>query len=625
MSEQTENKKGMFQYIKKECGYVNAIATLVLLYFLFRFSSKWGEPMYEISASSIATALYSVLTINLFVFFINALTGGIKRVQAIANIVFLIFTCLYFSYHFKVNVILDYSVFAENTDILFTVDSFNEIRNALHISHIIALACIVSLSILLHLRFNVLYNSRIQKKFILRSVLFGALYAAVLFLPIQTYDDFTNYIKTVTEYYHVTSSKKEISGYPYYNDTIRGSAISRTTMQKTGDYPDIFLIMIESFNSYYIEKKSPDGKEYTPFINSLIKDGVYVEKFYANSIQTAKGQSSVFLSVLPSYKKKIFRMPTLNVTGLPEILRDNGYSTVFLQAYDDIVFENTYQTMKKFGFSHVASVKKYITAIDKEKTWGWGIEDSVLYNHFFDYYEKELKDGKHPLFVTLATISAHSPDKIPANERFIYTQPKTRFEHCANAFYLSDMQLKDFFSALSKRSEFNNALFIITGDHSTAIGLKGNTLRESGIRNEQMQTPLVLYWKGKLAHKRINNRIFSQVDIAPTILDMLGIKNVKNHFVGTSVFNTGITNIPVYMVQPYDGRTLSALTGKYKYIIRTSTGEETVYDLSKDPDETTNIVQSIHPGILSDLRKSIDPIHLNQAILESNALKPAKN
>jgi len=56
--------------------------------------------------------------------------------------------------------------------------------------------------------------------------------------------------------------------------------------------------MVESFNAGFVNSENDDGKEYTPFFNTMIKKGVYIEHFYGTSIQTVKGHFSTLFSLL---------------------------------------------------------------------------------------------------------------------------------------------------------------------------------------------------------------------------------------------------------------------------------------------------------------------------------------
>ena len=170
-------------------------------------------------------------------------------------------------------------------------------------------------------------------------------------------------------------SNINITGYPYLR-----TFNAKPGLRNGASMPNIILVMVESYNANVVMKKTPQGKEITPVFNSLIPRGVYVERFYGNSVQTCKGQAAVFLSVIPSIRGKIFNsFPYLSFKALPKILREAGYETLFMQAARDLDFDSTMEFMKKAGFQHIHSAYEYLTDADAPLVWGWGPEDGLFY------------------------------------------------------------------------------------------------------------------------------------------------------------------------------------------------------------------------------------------------------
>ena len=61
----------------------------------------------------------------------------------------------------------------------------------------------------------------------------------------------------------------------------------------------MFLIVVESLNQSIMHKKTDDGQPVTPFLNQLSRESLVVKNFYANSIQSARGHLSIFMSLIP--------------------------------------------------------------------------------------------------------------------------------------------------------------------------------------------------------------------------------------------------------------------------------------------------------------------------------------
>ncbi|MEQ9305544.1 MAG: sulfatase-like hydrolase/transferase, partial [Marinoscillum sp.] len=155
--------------------------------------------------------------------------------------------------------------------------------------------------------------------------------------------------------------------------------------------PHVFIVMMESANGFFIEKKSKDGREITPFFNSLIEKGIYVEHFYSNGNFTTNGQFGVFSGLAPSFKQNILlNQPDLKFMGLPAVMKKHGYHTLFMHGYHDLDFGGGKQFLFRAGFEEVKQMdEEFITDEDRQYIWGWGLQDDKIYEKFFSYLDRK--------------------------------------------------------------------------------------------------------------------------------------------------------------------------------------------------------------------------------------------
>ena len=358
-------------------------------------------------------------------------------------------------------------------------------------------------------------------------------------------------------------------------------------------HPHIFLIPIESFNSNFIETKTRDGKFYTPFLNKLIKKGLYVENFYGNSIQTVKGFFGILCSMVPKTTGKVFvKNDKTNFYCLPEILKSRGYTNFYNQSFSSISYDNKVAFYEKNNFDKINSIDtSHLSKKERsEKVWGWGPQDDLLYEDTFKKLDKMHNDGKKKFFVSLLGVSSHMMfNYIPTNQKILFPNDKNHKEAYSNAIRLVDKYLETFFAELEKREYLKNSIVIITGDHSFPVGEHGLYHNERSFYNEFFKTPLLVLWKGKINPRRIKNKSYSQIDIAPTILDLMGL-NTSNHFQGTSIL-TG-DKVLQYLVQPYSGKYLSIIDYPLKYVFHEKSRREYLFDIVRDKMESTNLLSS---------------------------------
>ena len=202
--------------------------------------------------------------------------------------------------------------------------------------------------------------------------------------------------------------------------------------------------------------------------------------------------------------------------------------------------------------------------------------------------------------------------------RFVYPTPKDRSEHFINAQYLTDRFLAEFFRQLEIRPRFRDAIIILTGDHSFPAGEHGN-FNEQGFYEEGYRTPLLVIWKDHLQPGRIGETAYDQVDIAPTILDLLGI-DTPNHFIGRSLFAPAAPR-PLLLTQPYDGQYLSVVDYPFKYVRHLLDGSEKLFDVAADPGEEHDLSSDPARGDqLRRGRREMDELKKGQVVLEMNPI-----
>ena len=205
----------------------------------------------------------------------------------------------------------------------------------------------------------------------------------------------------------------------------------------------IFVLMMESFSSTWVDQLAGNGKEVTPFFNSLKKKGIYFDTFYSNSMQTERGHSAMICSIIPSYRAKIMTSYIDNhFRCLPEILNEAGYTSIYIQAHQGLKFDNTGNFMQRIGFQNVLSMdEKFVKPDEKGLVWGWGLQDDRFYQKYFKYLDDlHAVDSKAKFFSVLATISNHQGfDDMPNDQKFLYSEPQSFTQAFQNSIHLADI------------------------------------------------------------------------------------------------------------------------------------------------------------------------------------------
>lgn len=335
---------------------------------------------------------------------------------------------------------------------------------------------------------------------------------------------------------------------------------------------NVVLIILESFSNEYIGALNRyDG--YTPFLDSLINNSLVFSKFFANGKKSIEALPAI-ISSLPAlmddpYISSPFASNSIN--SLATELKSMGYSTSFFHG-------GANGTMGFDNFVYSAGIEEYFGKneypFNGDYDGNWGIFDE----EYLQYYANKLSTFKEPFFSTVFTLSSHHPYTIP--KKHIGKFPSGRLEIHQSISY-ADYSLKRFFETASKKSWFNNTLFVITADHTSQAYHKyyNNNIGKYSV-------PLIFYNPTDHELKGKNNNIVQQTDIMPSILDYLNYNGDIIGF-GQSVFDT--------LSQSYS---INYLNGIYQFMesqyCLNFDGERSIelYDINKDSLLRTNILDS---------------------------------
>jgi phosphoglycerol transferase MdoB-like AlkP superfamily enzyme len=156
---------------------------------------------------------------------------------------------------------------------------------------------------------------------------------------------------------------------------------------------------------------------------------------------------------------------------------------------------------------------------------GWGQHNNTLFRKCIDILEDTLNDK---VFIQIKPVDHHIP-YFTGGEMY---NPPTSFSSQEKAISWLDYSLREFFEKLNRRGLFDDkTLIIVTSDHSE-LG--------SSDKNPLGAIPCIFVTKNHYfsKYKHLQDYYFSQVDLTPTLLNLLGLnKYLTKGMFGYSIFN----------------------------------------------------------------------------------------
>jgi phosphoglycerol transferase MdoB-like AlkP superfamily enzyme len=276
--------------------------------------------------------------------------------------------------------------------------------------------------------------------------------------------------------------------------------------------PNVVIFILESYGREYIsafnkEQKIPNYKGYSPFVDSLAQHSLIFTNAYANGWKSIHGMSSIIAGI-PSFKDAFTSSPypKQKIESLVSVLNSEGYDTSFFHGAPN-------GSMGFLGFGNILGYKHYYGKTeynnDDDFDGVWGIWDEP----FFQYFNKTLSQKKQPFMATLFSVSSHEPYVVPEKYEGKFDKGTVNIHQTIG---YTDMALRKFFNAAKKQSWYNNTIFVLVADH-------GNTIAYEEYRKDfNKHTVPILFFTPNEKYKGVNKEWAQQIDIYPTLLDMMG-------------------------------------------------------------------------------------------------------
>jgi len=291
--------------------------------------------------------------------------------------------------------------------------------------------------------------------------------------------------------------------------------------------PNLVYIIVESLGRAY----SGEGaylKSFTPFLDSLEKHSLYWENMLSTSSRTFEVLPSIFGS-MPYGKNGFAELGENMPDGLTliNLLKERGYTTRFFYG-GDATFDNMKLFLEKQSIDYVIDEKDFGSNYKKlpsQAKFTWGFGDKDIFKKGFEVIAKSDSTPRLDIYLTLAM---HDPFLIPdqdyyskkAEEKFSkYNFSETQkvgyrkyLKNYATILYFEDA-IRYFFKEYEKRADFENTIFIITGDHRMSTPPISSQI-------DRFHVPLIIY-SPMIKESAKFRSVVSHLDITPSVLAFL--------------------------------------------------------------------------------------------------------
>ena len=294
----------------------------------------------------------------------------------------------------------------------------------------------------------------------------------------------------------------------------------------------VVVVFAEGFAAEFIEKFSHrDHKDLTPNLNKFLDEAVYFDDYFnhtASTFRGLRGQLTSSYQLRRGFNSKADGLGQIsgdelkktlsgNLISVPHILKSHGYHSYFISAH-----ENDYQLnlmLETLEFDKVYGANDFNT--NKPE-----MTDQQLFSHLTDL----IRDNRlqKPFFVGTYNIGTH----------FGQDSPDVKYGDGSNCILNTIRNFDDAFGKFwNSVKDRDDIVVVLTADHAV---IPGHLYIETFGTHRGFpinQVPFVV-WNRNFKHQVLDAKGRNSLDLAPTLLQAMGIKDAHNFFLGCSLFDS---------------------------------------------------------------------------------------
>jgi phosphoglycerol transferase MdoB-like AlkP superfamily enzyme len=270
---------------------------------------------------------------------------------------------------------------------------------------------------------------------------------------------------------------------------------------------NLVIVLQESLGAGFVERLG--GKPVATNLSRMAEEGVWFNRLYATGTRSVRGIEAVVAGFPPTPARSVVKLSKSQqgFFTLATLLREEGYQNEFIYGG-----ESHFDNMRGFflgnGFHTVIDRQDYVAP---RFVGSWGVCDEDLFAMTHERIQA-LHAADSPFFVLAFSSSNHTPFEFP-DGRIELVDPEKQTVN--NAVRYADYALGKFIAQARESEYWANTLFLVVADHDTRV--YGDAL----VPIDKFHIPGLIL--GADVTPRQIESIASQIDLAPTLLSLMGV------------------------------------------------------------------------------------------------------
>jgi lipoteichoic acid synthase len=315
--------------------------------------------------------------------------------------------------------------------------------------------------------------------------------------------------------------------------------------------PNIILIIVEGLGRDF-SGEDAQYPGFTPFLDSLSQKSLFWTNFVSNAGRSFGAIPSILGSVPfgNSGFLELTKLPS-HISLIP-LLKNYNYKTSYFEG-GDAQFDRKLNYLTNEGMENIIDQNSYGASYTKnpsENGFSWGYPDKEIFKKTLT----ELSSSGQPRFDLIMTITNHEPFTFNGKESYLtrvkdiadksnfsddQREVMDKYKDVFSTLLYTDDAIKDFINQYKSNSNYENTIFIITGDHRLIpIPQKDNICK--------FHVPLIIYSPMQTKAEKFKG-ICSHMDIMPSIVALLNNKYHEKNIEKVPWIGLGLSNATTFI------------------------------------------------------------------------------
>jgi arylsulfatase A-like enzyme len=356
-------------------------------------------------------------------------------------------------------------------------------------------------------------------------------------------------------------------------DPIRGSDLAH--LRGAARDRDVIVVVLESTAAYALPPYGA-GEDPMPNLTRIARQALVAENAYAVYPESIRAMLALFAARHPALGTPAEHYGRAPLPSLARSLGARGYRTALFHSgrFD-------YLGMREVVGALGVDVAEDAGDIGGERQSSFGVEERATVARILRWVAERAPDER--LCLAYLPIAGHHPYDSPEPGPFTGDR---EIDAWRNALHYLDRAIAELVRGLAALGR-ERALLVFAGDHGEAFGQHPRNVGHSFyLYEENVRVPLIVVAPGLFDRQVRTSTIASHVDVAPTILDLLGVESPAG-WEGSSLLD-GAPRAALFLTD-YAMPWVGLRDGRWKVLLDLDSGRCEVFDLVADPGERRDL------------------------------------